>query len=48
MEQSPLAIQLMEPNGRISQVNRAWRKLWGLKKEEVNLVLAKYNMRTDP
>jgi len=48
MEQSPLAIELLEPNGQIRQVNRAWRRLWGLNKEEATLVLAKYNMLTDP
>ena len=48
MEQSPLAIELLEPNGQISRVNGAWRKLWGVSKEEAKRVLAKYNMRKDP
>jgi PAS domain S-box-containing protein len=48
IEQSPLAIELLEPNGQISQVNKAWRKLWGLKSEEVARVVSKYNIRTDP
>jgi PAS domain-containing protein len=48
MEQSPLAIELLEPNGQISRVNGAWRKLWGLSKEGATQVLVKYNIRKDP
>jgi len=30
VEQSPVSLQIMDPEGRTIQVNRAWEKLWGL------------------
>jgi len=47
MEQSPLAMEILEPDGRIREVNAAWMRLWGLSREETDRVLARYNMRTD-
>jgi PAS domain-containing protein len=47
MEQSPLDIVIMTPEGRISKVNTAWMRHWGLEAEETDKVLASYNMRTD-
>ena len=47
MEQSPLAIEILTPEGQISQVNDAWMRLWDISEEEAANVLAKYNMLTD-
>jgi PAS domain S-box-containing protein len=47
MERSPLAIVILTPHGKISQVNAAWMKQWGLSEEETAQVLANYNMQTD-
>ena len=47
MEQSPLDIVIFTPEGRISQVNAAWRRNWGVNEEQTAEVLAQYNMRTD-
>lgn len=47
MEQSPLAIVIMTPEGQITKVNTAWMRQWALEEEERAEVLARYNMRTD-
>ena len=47
MEQSPLAIEILSPEGQITQSNAAWRKLWGLTEEEAQQVKANYNMLSD-
>jgi two-component system sensor kinase FixL len=47
MEQSPLAIAIYTPEGKIAQVNDAWLRLWGFDEEEVPKVLANYNVLTD-
>ncbi|MHC4557649.1 MAG: PAS domain S-box protein [Planctomycetota bacterium] len=47
MEQSPLDIVILTPEGRISQVNAAWMRNWGFDEDEKAKVLAAYNMRTD-
>jgi PAS domain S-box-containing protein len=47
MERSPLDIVIMTPDGKINQVNAAWKKFWGLSEEETAQVLANYNMLTD-
>jgi len=47
MEQSPLAIELLTPNGKVTQVNTAWMRLWGLNEEETAQVLERYNMLAD-
>jgi PAS domain S-box-containing protein len=47
MKHSPLAIELLTPDGRIVDVNAAWMRLWGVDQAETDLTLAKYNMRTD-
>lgn len=43
VEQSPLSIQILSPDGRTLQVNRAWEELWGLTLEH----LRDYNMLED-
>jgi len=47
MEQCPMAIEILTPEGQISQVNAAWLRLWGLNKEESAQVLKNYNMLND-
>ncbi len=43
MEQSPLSIQIFTPAGYTQDVNRAWEKMWGIKRE----ALAQYNVLHD-
>ncbi len=43
MEQAPLAIQVVRPDGRVLRVNRAWERLWGVTLED----LAGYNLLAD-
>ena len=47
MEHSPIAIAILTPDGEISHVNAAWKKLWGLSDEETAQVMASYNFLTD-
>ena len=44
VEQSPLAIQIVAPDGRTRSVNKAWEQLWGVPMD----ALANYNMLEDP
>jgi hypothetical protein len=48
MEQSPQGMEILSPDGKIMQVNSAWKKLWDATDEEAEAVLEKYNMLTDP
>ncbi len=43
VEQSPLAIQVLTPDGRTLRVNNAWEQLWGVSQE----ALMDYNMLED-
>ena len=43
IEQSPLAIQIVAPNGKTTRVNHAWEKLWGVPLE----ALEHYNLLND-
>ncbi|MDQ1557157.1 MAG: hypothetical protein QOD32_217 [Pyrinomonadaceae bacterium] len=43
LEQSPLSIQIMSPDGRILRVNRAWEELWGVTLDQ----LEGYNILED-
>lgn len=36
VEQSPLSIQILDPDGRTLRVNRAWERLWGVKLEQIS------------
>jgi len=47
MEQSPLAIELLTPDGKITRVNTAWTQMWGVTADETAQVLEEYNMLTD-
>lgn len=47
MEQSPLPVELIEPDGRITVVNTAWRRMWDLGEEETSEFLRRYNMLED-
>jgi len=48
MEQSPLAMELLSPDGKINSVNSAWKKLWKVSDEEAAKTIEKYNMLSDP
>ena len=43
VEQSPLSIQILGPDGRTLQVNPAWERLWGTTAKE----LGDYNILED-
>lgn len=43
LEQSPLSIQILSPDGYTVQVNKAWEELWGLTLEQIK----DYNMLQD-
>ena len=45
IEQSPLSVQILSPDGRTLRVNRAWEKLWGVTFDEFNRV--GYNLLED-
>jgi signal transduction histidine kinase len=47
MEQSPLAMELLTPDGKIARVNSSWRLLWDVDEDGGADVLAKYNMLDD-
>ena len=47
MEQSPIAIEILTPDGQISEVNAAWLRLWDLSEEEAAQVMSEYNFITD-
>jgi len=47
MEQSPIAICLLNPEGQVIQVNSAWLRLWDVNEEEAARVLENYNLLTD-
>ncbi len=44
IEQSPLSIQILSPDGRTLRVNRAWEELWGVTLEDIE----GYNLLADP
>jgi PAS domain S-box-containing protein len=45
IEQSPLSVQILSPDGRTLRVNRAWEKLWGVTFDEFDRV--GYNLLED-
>lgn len=47
VEQSPLSIQVFQKNGRIAQVNEAWKKLWGVSEAKLLEVTHAYNVLED-
>jgi len=47
MEQSPLAIEILSPDGKITEYNSAWSRMWDVTEEEAAQVVAEYNMLTD-
>ncbi|MFH2138496.1 MAG: PAS domain S-box protein [Candidatus Omnitrophota bacterium] len=47
MEQSPVAIQIMNPEGQILQVNDAYAELWGVSREELSRIHEEYNILRD-
>ena len=47
MEQSPLDIVILTPEGQIREVNEAWLRNWDIQADEADKIMAAYNMRTD-
>jgi PAS domain S-box-containing protein len=47
LEQSPLPIEILSPDGKIIQSNPSWNKLWGVDEVAAAETMDKYNMRTD-
>ena len=47
IEQSPLAMVILTPDGQITDANPAWYRQWGLNREEAAEVFANYNLLTD-
>ena len=47
VEQSPLSVQVFDLDGRIVQVNEAWKVLWGISEEQLPEVFEKYNILED-
>ena len=47
MEQSPMDIVIMTPEGQITDVNTAWMRNWGVQADETDKIFKAYNMRTD-
>jgi len=47
VEQSPISIQVLTPDGRITMVNQAFKDLWGIAEDNLSEVLDKYNMLED-
>jgi PAS domain S-box-containing protein len=44
IEQSPLGIQILSPDGRSLRVNQAWERLWGVTLDQIS----DYNVLQDP
>lgn len=47
MEQSPISIQVINPDGQISKVNKAFQKIWGISDADLPELLEKYNVLED-
>ena len=47
MEQSPLGIAIATPDGKLTQVNLSWMRVFGFDEGEMEEVLANYNVLTD-
>ena len=47
MEQSPLGVVIFTPDGKISQVNPAWMRAWGLDDLAAARIMAEYNFLAD-
>ncbi len=45
VDQSPLAIEILDMSGNLVSANKAWETLWGLNKEEA---IENYNIFSDP
>ena len=48
IEQSPMPIEILSPDGKILESNPSWRKLWGADEVDAAETMEKYNMLTDP
>ncbi|VGO23461.1 PAS domain S-box protein [Pontiella sulfatireligans] len=47
IEQSPISIQILNPDGKITKVNQAFQKLWGISDEDLEEVMDTYNTFED-
>lgn len=47
MEQSPFSIQIIKPDGRVDQFNKAFMELWGISEETLPEIIEKYNVFED-
>lgn len=47
IEQSPISIQVLAPDGKITKVNKAFQELWGLSDKDLPDVLHVYNILED-
>ncbi|MFC1652310.1 PAS domain S-box protein [Planctomycetota bacterium] len=47
IEQSPISIQVLNPDGKITKVNKAFQYLWGISDEDLSEVLETYNILED-
>ena len=47
MEQCPLDIVILTPEGQITEVNTAWMKNWDVQVGDADKIMKTYNMRTD-
>lgn len=48
LDQSPLAMELLTPEGKIERYNPAWLKLWGVNELEAREIIGTYNMLSNP
>lgn len=47
MEQSPMTISIMNPNGHINRINTAFRDFWGISCQDESELFEKYNILED-
>ena len=47
IDSSPLSTAILTPDGKICQVNAAWKNHWGLTEEEAIQLMENYNILTD-
>ena len=47
VEQSPLSMRVFNLDGRIVQINEAWKALWGISEEQLPEIFEKYNILED-
>ena len=48
VEQSPMPLEILSPDGKIIETNSAWRKLWDVDEAGAEETISKYDMLNDP